>query len=412
MRIDSVRRLLVVDDEPVQCLIVTRAMTAFGFATDSAVSLEDATSRIARHRYDVIILDLSLGEREGISLLRLIAASPNDPVVIFITRLDDRVRAASIRFATELGLRVAGALAKPVGPKALRALLDNPPPRRNHHRQPQPMPPTVEELRDALEQHRIVTAFQPKVTLSNGQVVGVEALARWRHPPRGPVPPEVFIRLAEQSGLIVSLTRRILTDALAACRRWRRNHPACGVAVNISPLVLTNPDLPEEIEAMLLHHGLSPGALVAEITESTFIANPLPAMELLTRLRIKGIGLSMDDFGTGYSSLLTLLRLPFTELKIDRSFIASCETDKEAWKIIRATISLARELGLSVVAEGVETEAVANRLLTAGCQIGQGWRFGRQCRNRHCRRGWHSMRVRWPRDHRLAQRLAAVIEPS
>lgn len=374
---DRVRRLLVVDDEPVQCLIVTRAMTALGFAADSASSLEEAIERIARNEYDVIVLDLSLGAREGISLLRRIAAGPADPVVIFITRLDDRVRAASIRFGTELGLRVAGALPKPVGPLALRALLDNPPPHRVHQGQPRPRPPTADELRDALNQHRIVTAYQPKVTLSDGEVVGVEALARWRHPPRGPIPPDVFIPLAEQSGLIIPLTRRILTDALAACERWRRNHPACSVAVNISPLVLANPDLPEEIEEMLLQHGLSPGALIAEVTETTFIPKPLLAMELLTRLRIKGIGLSMDDFGTGYSSLLTLLRVPFTELKIDRSFIASCEMDQEAWKIIRATISLARELGLSVVAEGVETEAVAGKLRSAGCQIGQGWRFGR-----------------------------------
>ncbi len=375
--IDTVRRLLVVDDEPVQCLIVTRAMTAFGFAADSASSLEEASNRIAEHVYDVIILDLSLREREGISLLSLIAANPADPVVIFISRLDDRVRSASIRYATELGLRVAGALAKPVGLATLRALLANPLPSRVRSSHACPAPPTVEELSEALDHDLIVTAFQPQVTLNSREVVGFEALARWRHAPRGPVGPDVFIPLAEQSGLIVPLTRCILADALAACRRWRRHHPSCVVAVNISPLVLANPALPEEIEALLLQHGLSPGALMAEITETTFIASPLLAMELLTRLRIKGIGLSLDDFGTGYSSLLSLLRLPFTELKIDRSFIASCETDDEAWKIVRATISLARELGLSVVAEGVETESVAIRLRDVGCQIGQGWLFGR-----------------------------------
>jgi EAL domain-containing protein (putative c-di-GMP-specific phosphodiesterase class I) len=237
--------------------------------------------------------------------------------------------------------------------------------------------PTEAELRNAIEQHDIVTAFQPKVTLANGKPVGVEALARWRHPLHGQVPPDVFIPLAEQTGLIVPLTRSVLADSLAACQRWRTRHPSCGVAVNISPLVLTEPDLPDEIEALLAAHALAPGAVIAEVTESTFIANPLPAIEVLTRLRIKGIGLSMDDFGTGYSSLLTLLRLPFTELKIDRSFIASCETDEEAWKIIRATISLARGLGLSVVAEGVETDSVIERLRAAGCHVGQGWRFGR-----------------------------------
>jgi EAL domain-containing protein (putative c-di-GMP-specific phosphodiesterase class I) len=376
-QLDAARRLLVVDDEPVQCLIVTRAMSALGFAADSATSLEEASSQISEHPYDVVVLDLSLGGREGISLLRLIATNPGDPIVILMSRLDDSVRAASTRFAVALGLRVAGALAKPVGPAALRALLANPLPHRRHSHSAHAAQPTADELAAALDKHDIVAAFQPKVKLLDNEVVGFEALARWHHPPHGPVLPDVFIPIAEQNGLIVPLTRRILEDALAACQRWRHHHPACSVAVNISPLVLANPALPEEIESLLVQYGLSPGALIAEITETTVITNPLLAAEVLTRLRIKGIGLSMDDFGTGYSSLLTLLRLPFTELKIDRSFVASCETDDEAWKIIRATISLARELGLSVVAEGIETEAVEARLRAAGCLIGQGWQFGR-----------------------------------
>jgi EAL domain-containing protein (putative c-di-GMP-specific phosphodiesterase class I)/CheY-like chemotaxis protein len=373
----TVRRLLVVDDEPVQCLIVTKAMAAAGFNAESATSLEEAARRIAVVAYDVIVLDLSLGGREGISLLRQVAACPSDPVVVLMSRLDDRVRAASIRYAVALGLRVAGALAKPVGPSALRTLLDQPLPDRQHYPEVGTTAPTVAGLANALDQRCIVAAFQPKVTLAERRVVGFEALARWHHPPHGPVAPDLFIPLAEQNGLIVPLTRLILEDALAACQRWRGHHPDCSVAVNISPMVLANPALPEEIEALLVQHALPPAALVAEITETTVIANPLLAAEVLTRLRIKGIGLSMDDFGTGYSSLLTLLRLPFTELKIDRSFVAACDTDDEAWKIIRATISLARELGLSVVAEGIETEAVEDRLRGIGCHIGQGWRFGR-----------------------------------
>jgi EAL domain-containing protein (putative c-di-GMP-specific phosphodiesterase class I)/CheY-like chemotaxis protein len=371
------RRLLVVDDEPVQCLIVTRAMAAAGFDADSATSLDEAAGRISAAAYDVIVLDLSLGGREGISLLRQIAACPSDPVVVLMSRLDERVRAASIRYAVALGLRVAGSLAKPVGPSALRSLLDQPLPQRPRSRRAAAVAPTPAELAEAIDTRHIIAAFQPKVSLTGRRLVGFEALARWHHPPRGPVPPDLFVPLAEQNGLIVPLTRIILEDAMAACVRWRGDHPNCSVAVNISPMVLANPALPEEIEALLMRHALPPAALIAEITETTVIANPLLAAEVLTRLRIKGIGLSMDDFGTGYSSLLTLLRLPFTELKIDRSFVAACETDQEAWKIIRATISLARELGLSVVAEGIETEGAEDKLRTVGCHIGQGWRFGR-----------------------------------
>jgi EAL domain-containing protein (putative c-di-GMP-specific phosphodiesterase class I) len=140
-------------------------------------------------------------------------------------------------------------------------------------------------------------------------------------------------------------------------------------------MVLADARLPDEIERLLLETGLGPGALIVEITESTVIANPLLAAEVLTRLRIKGIELSIDDFGTGHSSLLTLLRMPFSELKVDRSFISHCDTDSEAWKIVRATISMARELGLRVVAEGIETEAVATLLRGVGCEVGQGWHF-------------------------------------
>jgi EAL domain-containing protein (putative c-di-GMP-specific phosphodiesterase class I) len=165
--------------------------------------------------------------------------------------------------------------------------------------------------------------------------------------------------------------------SLEACSRWRMRHPNLRVAVNISPLVLADSRLPDEIERLLSATGLGPGALIAEITESTVIGNPLLVAEVLTRLRIKGIELSIDDFGTGYSSLLSLLRMPFSELKVDRSFVSQCETDAEAWKIVRATVSMARELGLRVVAEGIETEPVVKLLRDIGCDTGQGWFFGR-----------------------------------
>ncbi len=148
--------------------------------------------------------------------------------------------------------------------------------------------------------------------------------------------------MAEQSGLIVPLTFHIMRASLEACGRWRSRYPECRVAVNISPLVLADPRLPDEIDRILHETRLGPGALIAEITESTVIANPMLAAEVLTRLRIKGVELSIDDFGTGHSSLLALLRLPFSELKIDRSFVSQCEFDPEAWKIVRATVSMAR----------------------------------------------------------------------
>jgi EAL domain-containing protein (putative c-di-GMP-specific phosphodiesterase class I)/AmiR/NasT family two-component response regulator len=369
------RRLLVVDDERVQRTIIVRSVEHLGFAIDSAATLAEAAQHIAIHRYDAVVLDLSLGENDGLALLEVLRDSGADPVLIFISRLDDRIRAASIRLAAANGLRVAGALPKPLVPLALVGLLRTVPVRSAPQDRSSPMRVTEAELAAALRNGDIRAEFQPQVLLSNRSVVGVEALARWQTP-AGLVPPEVFVTIAEHDGLIVELTTAILRQSLAACRRWRAQHPTCSVAVNLSPMVLADHALPQEIEQLLRENELGPGALVVEITESRMIAEPLVAAGVLTRLRIKGISLSIDDFGTGHSSLMTLHRLPFSELKIDRSFVTACDTDEAAWKIVRATISLARELGLTVVAEGIETEPVARMLRDAGCQVGQGWLFG------------------------------------
>jgi EAL domain-containing protein (putative c-di-GMP-specific phosphodiesterase class I) len=240
--------------------------------------------------------------------------------------------------------------------------------------------PSPEELRQALRGNEIHTEYQPKTDLITGKIVGFEALARWHSPTLGLIAPDQFIPVAEQSDLIHRLTYSVLEDAIVACRGWRRSHPNCGVAVNISPNVLPDPRLPAEIDFLLAKNELPPGALIIEVTESTLISNLAAATEVLTRLSIKGVRISMDDFGTGYSSLKSLLLMPFTELKIDRSFVAVCQTDPEAWKIVRATLSLARELGIRVVAEGVETAAVNDQLRDAGCEMGQGWYYGRPLR--------------------------------
>ncbi len=377
LQAQSPKRLLVVDDEHIQRMIIIRSVAPLGYAVDSAANLREATACLAEYRYDAVILDLSLGESEGISLLQVMRDGASDPVLIFLSRMDERVLAASLRLALTMGLRVAGSLRKPASPVALRTLLLDAPARRPPAIEHDEAPPGVEELAAAIRDGTIQPWFQPKISLRDHRVVGVEALARWPGRSEHMTPPDMFVPIAEQSGLIAPLTFQIMRASLQACARWRVRHPDCCVAVNISPLVLADPTLPDTIERLLAETGLGPGALVAEITESTVVADPVMAAEILTRLRIKGVELSIDDFGTGHSSLLSLLRLPFSELKIDRSFVSKCDTDAEAWKIARATISMARELGLRVVAEGIETRIVADMLAKAGCEIGQGWLFGR-----------------------------------
>ena len=232
-------------------------------------------------------------------------------------------------------------------------------------------------LADAIASGEIATAFQPKVTLATRELIGVEALARWHSPALGPVPPEIFIPIAERSGLIGKLTDIVLRDALDTAALLRRHAPDITMAVNISPILLADRDLQASIGRALLRAGVPPGALVAEITESHAIPDTARARAPRTGLRARGVGCAIDDFGTGHASLLSLLRMPFSELKIDRAFVARCAHDRDAETIVRATLGLAREMGMNVVAEGIETRAAETVLRDLGCQSGQGFRYGR-----------------------------------
>ena len=239
-----------------------------------------------------------------------------------------------------------------------------------------PLCPTATELAVAIVCGAVRADFQPKIALATGAFIGVEALARWTHAELGPIAPEHFIALAECAGLIGRLTHAMLRAALEGVARMRQHHPAATVAVNIAPVLLDNPALPDEIAALLAAAGLPPCALVAEITEGQPFADPARAATVLGGLRQLGIGCAMDDFGTGYATLPALLQMPFTELKIDRSFVARTADLPEARKLVSATIRLGQALGLRVVAEGVESEAVEALLRDAGCDAGQGFRYG------------------------------------
>jgi diguanylate cyclase (GGDEF)-like protein len=229
------------------------------------------------------------------------------------------------------------------------------------------------ELRHAIDNDEFILNYQPKASLKSGGVGGVEALVRWIHPERGMVPPDEFIPLAEQTGVIKPLTAWVLDAALGQCRAWRDAGEDLTVAVNLSVRNLLDAHLPEAIGDLLRKHELPPSALELEITESTIVADQVRALDVLTRLNGMGIGLSVDDFGTGYSSLAYLKDLPVSELKIDRKFVNNMTEDGDDAFIVRSTIDLGRNLGLQVVAEGVETEAVWDQLAELGCDLAQGY---------------------------------------
>lgn len=229
------------------------------------------------------------------------------------------------------------------------------------------------ELRDAIEHNQLTLHFQPKVGVASERVVGTEALVRWKHPRHGLLAPDRFIDIAEPTGLMMPLTRWVLTEALNYCQEMRSDGLGLQVSVNLSARSLHDSRLPEMVEQTLAKTGAEPRQLMLEITESAIVLDPRRAEETLIALSRMGIKLSIDDFGTGYTSLASIKRLPIDEIKIDKSFIASMLSDKDEAVIVHSIIDLGHNLGLTVVAEGVETREVFDALAVFDCDQAQGY---------------------------------------
>jgi diguanylate cyclase (GGDEF)-like protein len=233
------------------------------------------------------------------------------------------------------------------------------------------------ELRRAIDTEQLVLHYQPKVDTQTGQLLGVEALVRWQHPTHGLIPPGEFIPLAEHTGLITPLTHYVLDAALRQCRAWQQAGYELSVAVNISARRMLDLEFPDEVAGLLARCEVPARLLVLEITESTMMADPQHALEVLSRLHAMGVQLSIDDFGTGYSSMAYLKNLPVDELKVDRSFVSHMIGSTSDAVIVRSTVDLGRNLGLRVVAEGVEDQATRQQLDMLGCQAIQGYHISR-----------------------------------
>jgi diguanylate cyclase (GGDEF)-like protein len=237
-------------------------------------------------------------------------------------------------------------------------------------------------LRLAIEQGQLSTRYQVQSRVSDGEMVGAEALVCWDHPQYGSVPPDDFIGIAEQTGQIRELTRFVLDRALTECAGWARNGHPLTVSVNLSVRNLMEPDLVEAVAELLTRHGVPGERLTLEITESHLMSDPARTGEVLARLAALGIRLSIDDFGTGYSSLAYLKQLPVSEIKVDKSFVRDIAEDDEDAAIVEAIIQLAHTLRLEVVAEGVESQAAQDRLAELGADLFQGYHLGRPLRDK------------------------------
>jgi len=372
----DIESVLIVDDSNVQREHGARLCRELGIKVYQADNGREGLALLTAlsPRPGVVIVDLEMPTMDGPEfLVKLQELGIDIPVIVASSR--ERVLIDSVsEMGSVLGLNMLAALQKPLRLETLGEALQSAhraKAKRSSQRAELPIDATA--LSDALERGEICVHYQPKADIRTGIVRGVEALARWQHPTLGPIPPDQFIPLAERESLIHRLTIDVMNQAMLQNASWRARGLHLPVAINLSPRLLEHAEIAVEISSLQQCHGLAADQIVLEITESSLVTRLGTALSVLARLRLRGFGLSIDDYGTGFSTMQQLARIPFTELKIDRSFVRGAPQRDSFQVILRSAIEMANRLGLVTVAEGVETLEEWRMLQELGCTLGQGW---------------------------------------
>jgi len=364
-------RVLVIDDEPAVCELIETVAEAAGFSTASANSREQIESALLG-RFDIVVLDLSLGELDGIEIMSRLAAIRRGLPVVLVSGADEVLLTSARRIAEMQKLRVVATLAKPFGVDALTTALTEA--GRLAQQMIDPTGPSLLIDDDQLfDPEFLRLAYQPKVSGITGDIMGVEALVRWRHPERGDVVPSMYVALVEQRGRTTDLLDAVMS--MAAHDRSRHGSLASmpNVSLNVSVLDLDDDELPRRASRILAASAPADG-WTFEITETAPIADIAPAVAILTRLRLAGFHLAVDDFGTGTSNYERLLVAPFGQLKIDRAMVDRLDPNAvEADPMVTSGINVGHSLDMTVVAEGVETVEQYRMLQRLGCDEMQGY---------------------------------------
>lgn len=368
-------KILVIDDDTFICRLLGRQLNMLGFP--DVEQYEHASHAVHRlesrpDEVELIFCDLQMPDMDGIEFIRQLAHLGYRGVLVLVSGEDERILQSAERLARAHRLRVAGTLFKPVASDQLHRLLQGLP-GTSQDRSTTSASYSAMALAEAMANGQLINHYQPKVDLQSGALVGVETLVRWQHPQDGLVYPDQFIPLAEDHGLIDDLIQVVLQQTLQDARTWLQAGHPLQLAVNVSMDNLVRLDFPEFVAEAARAAGVAPSLLILEVTESHLMSNPQAALDILTRLRLKRIGLSIDDFGTGHSSLAQLRDIPFTELKIDRSFVHGAWRNSALRTILSASLDMARRLGMHTVAEGVEDKDDWDYLRNAGCDVAQGW---------------------------------------
>jgi EAL domain-containing protein (putative c-di-GMP-specific phosphodiesterase class I)/CheY-like chemotaxis protein len=366
---------LVVDDEELMrdflCMAVQKSGVGNVFSancgSDALDQIEESHSQI-----DIILCDLQMPEMDGIEVIRHLANDGYGGGIVLVSGEDKRVLKTAENMASVRGLNVIGSLSKPVPVHNIIALMNKF--AVSEQKTSWSMPDvTADELDDAIRAGEILAYYQPQIDIKTGRVKCVETLARWPHPERGMISPDIFIDMAERHDLIDALTDRIIAQATLQGADWHRRGIDINVAINISMNNLRHLDFPDRLHDIVRNAGMDIKKLVIEITESQLVKDLGTCLDILTRLRLKGPTLSIDDFGTGYASMEHLKEMPFEELKIDRAFVNGACKDDTARAILESSIFLAKQLNMATVAEGVETSNDWDLVTALGCDVIQGY---------------------------------------
>jgi EAL domain-containing protein (putative c-di-GMP-specific phosphodiesterase class I)/AmiR/NasT family two-component response regulator len=389
-------RILAVEDHEFQRGMLLKMLARLGAtqvstAADGYAALEIVMSPGAS--IDIIISDLDMPGMDGLEFMRHVGEA-HLPVAIILASALESVLLDSVETMTRAyGVKILGVIQKPITPEKLHALIKlHLPAQANPDRiQTDALSFSIEQIVQGIRDDEFEPYFQPKVLLASGRIKGAEALARWRHPQKGIVAPYAFVGPLEKHDQIDKLTWLILSKSVDFCSAWRtKSGLDVSVSVNVSAKSLADVNFADRVTELVRLRNLDSRNIILEVTESVATTDIGHSLENLSRLRMKGFGLSIDDYGTGYSSLQQLARIAFTEIKLDQSFIANAATQQSARIILESSIDMAKKLGIVTVAEGIETEKDWDLLRELGCELAQGYFIAKPMEAREF--------LRWARD--------------
>ncbi|MER2519689.1 MAG: EAL domain-containing response regulator [Bdellovibrionales bacterium] len=359
-------RMLVIDDEEDICELICELGERHGLEVRTISAPEKTVSTLEEFHPDLVVLDLMMPGTDGVELLRLLAEHAKNAQVCLISGSDTRVLNSARRLGSAHGLEVVAAMEKPLSMPMLTSLFEKLAAGNGKNEAPL-------NIKQAIDDGQLALHFQPIVEIATRRVKGAEGLLRWQHPQRGLLLPDIFLDQAVNDGLMQAVTDVAIQASITQATSWHRSGEDLILSLNITASALLDLTFPDRMAELCKHRDLPPDRLILEVTETEAMRDTMRTMDVLLRMRIRNIGVSIDDFGTGHSSLRELQRMPFSEMKIDKSFVTDMANSRDCAVIVNSIIDLGHNLGLKIIAEGVEDVRVWRMLADKGCDYAQGY---------------------------------------